>query len=723
MKTLLITNPIEKSKNHICQELQNSWNSICSDDKRKNNKTFLHESEYFKIIDCKDIFESFDKKFIPEIIFIVPELMWSNDDVNEGYDIARELVLNTFKSEFIQIVFLSVVDRVTLKELSDVRNKSFVEAFPHVCLLDNTLHLKFEYYSEIHYKLIKHLAISDHGRLQKISHEMSSVKANIKEKSKSVEINRDDLLEKLEELTLFQQWTQTNIDSEIQKIKGTIDNEFLSASTKTIDEIIDEINLKLPKNGETRNILVKHKSNYKVFIVEDDKKYRTDFYNILSNFYLDVFPDEKDKYLDPKNLKDFSIAEVEKIIKDIGNNYQIFFLDLLYKVGNDQHKFWLDFNGFDLYHLVRKINPYAVIRIITSLPRGIIAKLVEVILNDVEKPNVDQIFTKKYGFEFLKDSIIESIEKINQECKAKEKTKSMWAPFPKEGIFKWEGIRDAILLLMKSENGEFKSIVEKAEKLFRIYEKGDLSLTQQGWDHGELPNTRKEGDYVNKKMVKLINILAHRLIVLYETLKTDECKLYYSEFKVILEKICNLSPSNNYFYTKLGFNLSRNDKEADKHTHWFKINLVNLFPHEYDFVIDIQRKNNKANEDKTLRDYYPNLNEFYLNLLTDTSIYDVWDDLKIDFNPYTMEIISKIENGEDIEVNEFPVDIKLKNVRDFFQSLIKNYAYEFIPQIVDKVTDIILYQHDSFESEFEDTLTNNLINSLINKELDSNVNE
>ena len=264
MKILLITNPLDKSRNYICRQIQIAWDAEVKNDNRKNDKDFLQESEYFKIIDCKDKYDSFDKYFTPEVVYIVPELMWANDDVNEGYDIAREFITTKYKSEYIQVAFLSVLDRSKLAKIVDNRNKSFVEAFPHICLLDDNLKIKFEYFSEIHFNLIKHLAISNEGRLQRISHEMNSVKANILRKTKDVDLNKTDLLESLEELTLFQQWTERNLTDEITKIRKATDNNNLASVSKSIENIIDEINIKLPKEGETNEINIRKKQEVNI---------------------------------------------------------------------------------------------------------------------------------------------------------------------------------------------------------------------------------------------------------------------------------------------------------------------------------------------------------------------------------------------------------------------------------------------------------------------------
>lgn len=714
MKTLLITNSIESSKKYLCQKLQAAWVDWVAEDNRRNERSFLQESAHFRIIDGKNAFEAMNELFVPEVVFIIPELGWANDDVNEGYDIARELITSKYKSEYIQVVFLSVLDRISLANIVDPRNKSMVDAFPHVCLLDEDVRIMFNYYSEIHYKLLKHLAISSQGRLQNINHEMSSVKSNILKKTRDIEINKADVIHKLEELSLFQQWTDKNINNEILKVRTTVSFNALVAITKTIEDIINEISLKLYSADDRSSINVTKKENYKVFIIEDDKDYRKYLVELLSKFYDEVSPDENNQYSQDESKKDFDISKAEMIIKSIGKKYDLFLLDLLYK---DEAGNWLNFNGLDLYCLVKKVNPYAVKRIITSLPRGIVAKLVEVIMGETEKPNADQVFTKKYGLDALRDSIIESIDNINMECKRREKTKTIWAPFPKMGLFTWPGMSDSIFALLKSENGEFKDIVEKAKAFFNLFERGMLKTNHDGWSSGKLPNTRQEGDYINKIKGKLANILAHRLIVLSEALKHDECKIFYGDFRAIMKSICNLSPGISYFSTKLGFNVNRNENPAEKAEHWYQINLINLFPHEYDYVYNTNKDKINNAKEKSLKDDYPKLDKIFKEILTDLSIYDVWENvLKLDFAPYTEEIKAKIEQDGELKSNDFTDNFLLKNVHEFFQSLLLKYSEQGIPEIVERMTSWVLENHSSFELEIQDSYTNALINLLIDKD-------
>lgn len=620
MNTLLITNSIEKSKKYICQQLQTAWDIEIIKDKRKKTKEFLKESIYFKIIDNKEKYKALDINFIPGLILIVPELMWTNDDVNEGYDIARDLITKIYKSEFIQIAFLSVIEKTKLTDLVDVRNKSFVEAFPHECLLDNELNLQFEYYSEIHYKLIKHLAISDQGRLQKISHEMVSLKANIQDKSENFEINKKDLLEKLEELSLFQAWSEKNIAGITQTVRNCMDNSKLDDLSRAVDEMIDYVRIKLPKEGINSP---SSKSNYKVLIIEDVKYFRELFFNTFSLFYHHVYPNSADLYSvngDKEDLKFFSIAKAKEIIKTNAKHYQIILLDLLYK---DSNKYWLNFNGLDLYKIIVEENPHAVVRIITSLPRGIVAKAVEVIITTSEKPNTDQVFTKKYGETALKDSIIESIEKINSECDEKEKIKNQLFLIPRAGIFDKPGMRDLMVSLLTNRLSEFEGRQKIANDLFNLYLKSQLTKSTEKWNKGILGKGTSFSRPTEKFFLeKLVNIMVYRLITIDTAVENDYLRIYFDEFRDKISNFSGVTGINNEFFYSIGFRLGNEQKNDE----YFSVKFANLLPHE---SLMISQK--KLGKYKILKlSSYPKLNIWIQNTILNFEYLGViWKELEI----------------------------------------------------------------------------------------------
>ncbi len=719
MKVLLITNSIKASQVYICELLQRSWLDIFNKDRRKEIKNFYEESDYFEIIDSKENYESIDIKFVPETVFIVSELLWSNDWVNEGYDIARELILYKFKDKFLQIVFISILEREKLIKLVDIRNKGFVEAFPHVCLLDSTTPIIFEYYSEIHYRLIQHIALSNQGRLDKIGHDLSGLKANITNKDfNKIDNLKNSLLKSLEELGLFQQYSNHNIAGILELMKSVNDKKELANIAGTVNDLIEEIRLKLPDSSYFRPAF-SGKSAYRVLIIEDDDDFRNFFYDVFSQFYSTVYPDNKNKVILDNHNVDFSINNAYELISKIGKNVDIFLLDLLYK---DKNGNWLNFNGLDLYRLIDKVNPYAVIRIITSLPRSIVAKLVETILESAEKPNTDQVFTKKYGFDALRDSIYENIPKINEECKRQERSKNVWAPFPKEGVFGWSGIKNYLSDLLYKYTEDYEKIKNEALILFSQFKNNELTKTSPGWNKGILPKPAQKdgGDNVGYVKDKLLNIITHRMMVIHEALNKDEHKIFYLEYNSKITKVADRTASKGYFQTALGFNGKEYTKEADKSGHFFQISFTNLFPHELDYIITFKREKEEEVEKKLLKEEYPVLNDLFMEILTDLSLYESWADLNLDFNPYSENLVFKIENeeGYSITVLDFTIKLTLKNARDFFQSLITYCFQDYINEIIDKIMDLILNEYSRFEDTLEDKLTIRLINNLINKHLE-----
>lgn len=707
MKTLLITNSIEISEKYICQQLQTAWDNEIIKDNRKKSKYFLKESDYFKIFDNQDKYNALDMNFIPEVIFIVPELNWSNDDVNEGYDIARELITKKYKTDFIQLVFLSVLERTTLKKISDVRNKSFVEAFPHVCLLDSNPGIQFSYYSDIHYKLIKHLAISDEGRLQRISHEMNSVKTNISKETREVGYNRKDLIAKLEELSLFQQWTGIKITDEIEKANNATANVQLASISKTTENIIDEIDLKLSSKDVSDEIKTRDKTKYKVFIIEDDKEYRKFFSETFSRFYTEVYPDKNDSFPVNRTTQKFTISEAEDIIKTIGESFNIFLLDLLYK---DDDGNWLNFNGLDLYDLVKTVNPYAVRLIITSLPRGIVAKLAEVIKNDTEKPNIDQVYTKKYGFDYLKDTIIESIESINEECKAKEKSKSMWMPFPRAGIFDGQMIPTLLYELFYDRADEYHETVNRALNFYNFFLQEKTLKSNSNWN-GELISPKQKDKIRSEEFLKKLPIiLTYRLLALqFFSKKDNKIIIPVNSWKEILSNISNIAAENftKDFNTKLGLHKVRTVSEKLTTHTTYQILVQNLFPHEIEFILSIKYSYEEYIADKSLNEEQASLFKEFI-IKGGMILYESWSELLLDYNPY-----NGYENVIENEAIVKNIDSKILNYRnliDYLRSLFTNFnkdpdGFKLI------ISDILTSQ---IQNVFTDDLICDLYDNLLN---------
>jgi hypothetical protein len=724
MKAILFTNNIEQSNTFIIKQLQKEWNiSLLNDRRRGNNykirnEFFSLENKDFRIIDSKvkytDLKE--DKRFIPDAIFIVSELMWENHDINMGYNVARELITHIYKSQFIQFVFFSILQRNILASILDIQNKNFVQVFPHIWLLEHEPQIRFTYYSEVHYKLIKNLAMSSHGRLQLIGHEMSSISTNIKQKETSISQAKNMLLNVIAELTLFKAWTTGNeIQKTIDAIGGITNEKEIIFVTKKVEQLIEKLSFKVT-NHESENFLVKsnNKSNYRVFVFEDQANYRNFFNKTLSHFYDNVYPDTNNLYKVGSNEFIFTIEQARRIIRKHGKEFNIYFLDLLFK---DASGNWLNFNGLDLFQLIRQVNPYAVIRIITSLPRGIVSKMVEVILNDSEKPGTDQVFTKKYGFDALRDNILESIEKINKECDSKIRLSTIIKPFPKEGPFNWHGIPDLMDELMFKNSEEFNLIKSKAENIFQLYNEGQLNRNTSEWNAGELPSPKMKTKSKDLKIYiksKLVNIMAHRLIAINEAIKNDNNKIYTVEYQEhVIGGITNVETVNKGYFNKLGFSYEGRKKNYRGHNYihendFLTLRLESLFPHEKKFITEKLKSKSNLDENILMRDFNLELHNWFKRLFEDLVTYENWEELNLYFNPYSSQI-NRLEKGHAINSDKFP-DITLKDCRNFLSALIDKYANPYIQQIVFKIT------NNAFdEKRINDIVIFNQINLILDK--------
>lgn len=686
MNTILITNSIENSKNFICTKLQEGWSRATNDDRRKSEYNFLKENKNFRIITNKSQFYDFDfKTFTPEIIFIIPELLWENDGVNEGYSIARELITHNYKDEFIQLAFISVLDKNILSTNADKRNIGFINAFPHISLLDENYPIQFSYYSEIHYKLIKFLAISDQGRIQKIDHEISPIKSNATSDPAKILNEKDNLLKLLEELSLFQAWTSENINILIERVTNEQDVIVLKGLVKKTEDIILEIKNALPENNNHRI----EKSNYNVLIIEDQKQYRQLLYEVFSKHYVTVYPDNQDeilifKYnqkLKPKS-EPFSISNAIEIIKTQCKKYQIIILDLLYK-DNDGN--WLDFNGLDLYVLVKKCNPTATIRIITSLPREIVAKIIESTIQ--EKILLNQVFTKRGGDDALRYSVEDRIEEINNECKENAKTKTVLSQFPKTGIFTWTGIPELMYYLLHERKDDYKKYRDAAQVFFNNYLNGKLDKSINGWNKGELSKPAMKSKIVNSYFLeKLPSIMTHRLIVINEALKDESFRVRYEDYIDIIKKISNISQiDKGYFQTKLGFK-GRESKVLEKNESYFQLTLLNLFPEETRFIKEELSKNDRVQGNQVLKEVNVDLLNFFVEILCENLTYDNWDELNLDFYPYLDT--ESIDNGEVITHDKLSNDLTLNQLEEFLLSLLNNYSKHNVDVIAGFATDI-----------------------------------
>lgn len=154
------------------------------------------------------------ERFKPDLVIIVPELLWEGRGVDEGYDIAYDLLTGKLKNHFFQLIFVSVLERKQLLRLACEKNAGLIRAFPHYCLLNNGSHPRaLKQYSEVHFHMIKSLVISDLGRINVLEHDLSNIKNNLSQCTEPSEAEhlQNRLQKQLDELTMLSAWTNRHL--------------------------------------------------------------------------------------------------------------------------------------------------------------------------------------------------------------------------------------------------------------------------------------------------------------------------------------------------------------------------------------------------------------------------------------------------------------------------------------------------------------------------------
>ena len=626
----------------------------------------------------KSLFENYNLK--ATYLFIVPELGWNNDEGQlEGYELAQELVNMEFARHFLQIEFFSFLNTHELLSFVNSKYRRFVQALPHHNILKlGEYNLSFKPYSNVHYELIRHLVFPVEASIDYAIHELDgylrpirlSDDSTLKVVKKQVTRVFEDLeyLENISEIsvnTTRENVLETDSPNEIEKIIDQFKNELQSFA----------LQYKLQNQKET-----KPRSNYKVLIVEDENESLRLFSESFSKIFSRVYPS-------PKEISTYSLSNIYEDIKDIASDYDVFILDLLYKDKNDN---WLSFNGLELYQQIKRYNPYAVIRVITALPRDVIARVAEKIL-DQEIP-FSHIFTKTKGKETLRHSIFDRADEIIQECIKKEKEKRFSEKLPDVGFFSQPGVYEYLKELLTYRRDRFNEILTITQNNFGLYDRGELSKDTPGWRNGQLPgpNTFKPPFNPHTLLKVLPNVLTHRLFVLDNL--DEKNRLNIDRFAERIGGLVNFTNFERpYLTTKLGFNyisINSSNSAPSVSKNLKMIKLINLFKHEFEFI---QEKNQENQEDIKLNKLHQELSQWI------SATFSI-DEVKRSLSNIEFEsaYLNKLFHEQDGEVSGFSVD----SLQEFILELSKQLDNEEARTI------------SEYLEEGYDQLSSNAINTL-----------
>lgn len=441
-----------------------------------------------------------------EHLLITPELGWEKEmSAFDGYDVAEYLINKVYENRTLQIKFVSVLSQKQLLQVVPKEKSTYTESFPHLSLLDLPVPEElFGQYSEIHFELIKNLTTSLKGRLAGKEHKFLTVYNNIVSgDSESLPDLQNKLINVLQDL----QSIETIIDVDISKLIKRTDSANNHSEVVNIADIVRNgfKSTTILEDGDRSSTKPKH--NYSVCIVEDNPEYLKFLSKTFGSIFSSVYPTEED-------LSSYDIQGLQESIEEIANDYDVFILDLLYQ--NDEK--WFPYNGLELYEKIRNENPYAVIRIVTNLPREIISRISEKMYREeklTEKIPLSSIFTKTRGDKYLKEYIVDNSDEISEECKLNENMiRKGEYEIPEVGVFAKKGVKKKILRLIKNKPEQYHETISKAFHYFELFKKGELHRETPGWREGELPSSSYSNWNELSLLKHLPNIFSHRLFVL-----------------------------------------------------------------------------------------------------------------------------------------------------------------------------------------------------------------
>lgn len=596
--------------------------------------------------------------------FIIPELFWKTGNIDEGYEYALDIITNKLNkgNNILQLRFLSILPYKTLVDRSRPSLKRLVESFPYFDLLVDQARIcesSFIEYTSTHYQLIKKLAISDAGYINYLLHEIGNT---ITSPNPSVQ-NDNNLLNSITGLKY--------LNNDIQDLCASYTFESRVDVFNNFKRILNDLLLNYYTDPTTRSF---SKFQHKVMIVEDDRIYRQFLKTELQKFFVTVDTIEQEQN------EEFSDSLKENLF-NVTEKYDIVFLDLMFKNENGN---WADYSGLDLYKTIKARNHYCVTPIITSLPRAVVASLIQ----EVDEKGIPYhlLLSKANGKDFFLLDLKDKLSDIVKTCRDNQKRRTMFQPIPKEGIFK---LAPGIMQVLINERiKEYETIVANSFRFFNLYKQSKLNVNTSDWDSGKLPAPHMlKPEKLNESYLsqKLTSILTHRLIVIDYALNfsSDNIVIKSRYESYVMKDICNQSLFDKaYLTSKLGFSVSVSKQE----TPGYIIAFQDLFTHEYDYILKQELKKNSSENSV-------NLKEWFIDLFCNMEIYENWEALELDFYPYINT--SDIDNNGFIKSGNLISELSIDHIIKFLNAVqvdkIDSYVikiYEVVDRfLVDKRND------------------------------------
>lgn len=673
MKALIICNKI--TSNRIKADVLKSYSMVKKSGRKGNpiQDVCLTDMLAFESLDFKTIQWAAGENFKggkPDVVFIVPELNWKHKDLNEGYEIAYQLLTGLLKDHFFQLYFVSALAHADIKKFLAPKHLPMHSCFVHFQLVEKPALFEISKYSPLHFEMIKSLALTDSGRLDVLKHHFANLRRDFEQEA---DVDVKERLKRLgNELAMFTVWTAFDKDELFRAIQQADKPAEITEILKKIETFLDEVKRRLDeinKQVSSKPTQTPKNKSYKVLIIEDEAQSMVVIKSAFEEVFINVdtlnplLP--KDEQL--KKFEDSNTGnKMQQIIENSVQQYHVVVIDLLFA---DENGCWAQFDGLDVYTWVKKANPYAVIRIITSLPREVVGRVAAKSMG-MTIP-FSHVITKTAGAVSLKQQIIVRSDEIITECREQERRRFVYKPYPKTGLFAAPGMPELMYNKIIGNRSEFDEYYKtKVLPLFELYNKQKLFKKTPGMNDGQIP-TDKIRQSLNESYFEKIktSVFLHRLISLDYYINND-LAINWKDYLDNINNFVSKKLTAKYYFGILGFSYKTDIKKN------IVLSFEGLLPFEHDYI----KEKVKNSSEQSLKLYYKNTYNWFKKVLGEMDVFIVHQKENVLLQEYNFYLktkkisrLGKIDTNEDLNTTKMEA-FTLDNLKDYL-NLVKEEGH------------------------------------------------
>ncbi len=511
-----------------------------------------------KIISSESEFKNFiDANFQIREVCIQVELDWSEKkEQYYGYEIAKNLINSANRNAAFNLHFISSYKRQELLDLNKSKNRIFTQKFFHSEINSDLTNIKAPQLSERKFDYLKNYCLLESGILDRLEHDVRRALDNL---------NDQKLKKIVEDLKANGDILTNKIIEETNKLNGKKDINCIEA-LKEIDRLLL---LLISQQNDPGKVLGK-KSHSIVMLIEDEPSTLEKLEKQFGQYFHTI-----------KSYQRGTDAYNE--LESNSQKYDVVITDMELLDGNfDDEKL-----GIDILELCEREYPFIVTRVITSLPKNALKRLIG--------KGLDEIIFKSSNTESVIppfENLVEFVQHIDKEVRQRKVLRSM--PGPK-GSWWGKFLTKELYLKQLQKPEEFTSIWNNAKNKATSFLNGEL-------DHS--PNQDKvsaELKQVNEtvknpesgwEIVELL--LTHRLIAIgfaakhnwdefHFTGDSHEAYVNHAGFQKGMES----KPYKAYFNTFLGLSVTGGSDKREEYQKC-KINHKDFFPEEIKWLAERQ---------------------------------------------------------------------------------------------------------------------------------------